>query len=62
MVCLFWNYGIELFPFMEMFRFSDGSGQRDNDVLKRHKSQKKIDVREDINTVPSNVQFLRQEA
>ena len=43
-------------------RFSDGSGQRDNDVLKRHKSQKKIDVREDINTVPSNVQFSRQEA
>ena len=43
-------------------RVSDGSGQPDNDVHKRHKSQKKIDVMEDINTVPSNVQSARQEA
>ena len=41
---------------------SDGSGQPDNDVHKRHKSQKKIDVMEDIDSVPSNVQSSRQEA
>ena len=29
---------------------------------KRHKSQKKIDVMEDIDSVPSNVQAARQEA
>ena len=43
-------------------RVSDGSGQPDNDVHKRHKSQKKIDVMEDIDSVPSNVQSARQEA
>ena len=42
-------------------RVSDGSGQRDSDVHKRHKSQKKIDVMEDINSVSSNVQSARQE-
>ena len=41
---------------------SDRSGQPDNDVHKRHKSQKKIDVMEDIDSVPSNVQSARQEA
>ena len=35
---------------------SDRSGQPDNDVHKRHKSQKRIDVMEDIDSVPSNVQ------
>ena len=43
-------------------RVSDRSGQPDNDVHKRHKSQKKIDVMEDIDAVPSNVQSARQEA
>ena len=43
-------------------RVSDRSGQPDNDVHKRHKSQKKIDVMEDIDYVPSNVQSARQEA
>ena len=38
------------------------SDRPDNDVHKRHKSQKKIDVMEDIDSVPSNVQFSRQEA
>ena len=37
-------------------------GQPDNDDHKRHKSQKKIDVMEDIDSVPSNVQSARQEA
>ena len=41
---------------------SDRSGQLDSDVHKRHKSQKKIDVMEDIDSVPSNVQSARQEA
>ena len=40
-------------------RVSDRSGQPDNDVHKRHKSQKKIDVMEDIDSVPSNVQSAR---
>ena len=43
-------------------RVSDRSGQLDNDVHERHKSQKKIDVMEDIDYVPSNVQSARQEA
>ena len=43
-------------------RVSDRSGQPGNDVHKRHKSQKKIDVMKDIDSVPSNVQSSRQEA
>ena len=34
----------------------------ESDDHKRHKSHKKIDVMEDIDSVPSNVQSLRQEA
>ena len=41
-------------------RVSDRSGQPDSDVHKRHKSQKKIDVMEDSDSVPSNVQSARQ--
>ena len=43
-------------------RVSDGSGKPENDVYKRYKSQKKIDVMKDIDSVPSNVQSARQEA
>ena len=43
-------------------RVSDGSGQLDNDFKKHHKSQRRIDVMENIDSVPSNVQSLRQEA
>ena len=43
-------------------RVSDGSGQPDSDVHKRHKSHNKIDVMKDIDSVPSNVQSARQEA
>ena len=43
-------------------RVSDRSGQPDNDVHKRHKSQKKINVMKNIDSVPSNVQSARQEA
>ena len=48
--------------FGNISRVSDRSGQPDNDVNKRHKSHKKIDVMEDIDSVPSNVQSARQEA
>ena len=41
---------------------SDRSRQPDNDVHKHHKSQKRINVMENIDSVPSNVQFSRQEA
>ena len=43
-------------------RVSDRSGQLDDDVHKRHKSQKKIDVIKDIDVVLSNVQSAGQEA
>ena len=43
-------------------RVSDGSGKPESDVHKRHKPHKKIDVIEDIDSVPSNVQSARQEA
>ena len=43
-------------------RVSDGSGQPDSDVHKRHKPHKKIDVMKDIDAVPSKVQSARQEA
>ena len=43
-------------------RVSDRSVQPDNDVHKRHKFKKKIDVMKDIDSVPSNVQSERQEA
>ena len=43
-------------------QISDRTGQRVNDVHKHHKSQKKINVTENIDSVPSNVQSSRQEA
>ena len=43
-------------------RVSDRSGQPDDDAHKHHKSQKKINVIENIDSVPSNVQSSRQEA
>ena len=43
-------------------RVSDGSGKPENDVHKRHKPHKKIDVMKDIDCVPSNVQSSHQEA
>ena len=62
-----WVAGLELWDLIvsvlgNVPRVSDGSGQPDNDVHKRHKSQKKIDVMKDIDSVPSNVQSSRQEA
>ena len=43
-------------------RISDRSGKPENDVFKRHKSHNKIDVMQDIDAVPSNVQSAREEA
>ena len=43
-------------------RVSDRSGQPESDVHKRHKSQRKIDVMENIDAVLANVQSARQEA
>ena len=43
-------------------RFQIDQGKPDGDVHKRHKSQKKIHVMKDIDSVPSNVQSERQEA
>ena len=40
---------------------SDGSGKSESDVHKRHKPHGKIDVMKDIDSVPSNVQSVRQE-
>ena len=63
MVCLLWNLWDLIVNFLgNVSRVSDRSGQPDNDVHKRHKSQKKIDVMKYIDSVPSNVQSSRQEA
>ena len=43
-------------------QISDRTGQPVNDVKKHQKSQGKIDVMEDIDSVPSSVQSARQEA
>ena len=43
-------------------RVSDGSGIPESDVHKHHEPHKKIDVIEDIDSVPSNVQSSHQEA
>ena len=48
--------------FGNVSRVSDGSGKPDNDVHQHHKSQKRINVMENIDSVPSNVQSSRQEA
>ena len=48
--------------FGSVSQVSDRSGQPDNDVNKHHKSQRRINVMENIDSVPSNVQSSRQEA
>ena len=55
-----WDLIVSVFG--NVSRVSDRSGQPDSDVHKRHKSQKKINVTENIDSVPSNVQSARQEA
>ena len=48
--------------FGRVSQVSDRSGQPDNDVNNHDKSQKRINVMENIDFVPSNVQSTRQEA
>ena len=55
-----WDLIVSVFGIIS--QISDRSRKPDNDVHKRHKSHKKIDVMEDIDSVPSNVQSARQEA
>ena len=55
-----WDLIVSVFGHVS--RVSDRPGQPDNDVHKHHKSQKKINVMENIDSVPSNVQSSRQEA
>ena len=43
-------------------RVSDRLGQPESDVHKHHESQKKVNVMENIDSVPSSVQSARQEA
>ena len=43
-------------------RVSDRSGKPVNGEHKHHKSQNKINVMQDIDSVPSNIQSTRQEA
>ena len=55
-----WDLTVSVFG--SVSQISDGSGKPDNDVNKHHKSQRRIDVMKDIDSVPSNVQSSRQEA
>ena len=55
-----WDLIVSVFE--SVSQVSDRSGQPDNDVNKHHKSQKRIIVMENIDSVPSNVQSSRQEA
>ena len=55
-----WDLIVSVFG--NISRVSDRSGQPDNDVRKHHKSQKKINGMENIDSDPSNVQSSLQEA
>ena len=55
-----WDLIVSVFG--SVSQVSDRSGQPDNDVHKHQKSQKRINVMENIDSVPSNVQSSRQEA
>ena len=55
-----WDLIVSVFG--SVSRVSDGSGQLDSDVKKHHKSQQKINVMKDIDSVHSNVQSSHQEA
>ena len=55
-----WNLIVSVFG--SISQISDRSGQPDNDVEKHHKSQRRIDVMENIDSVTSNVQSARPEA
>ena len=52
-----WDLIVSVFG--SVSQVSDRSGQPDSDVKKHHKSQRRIDVMENIDSVPSNVQSSR---
>ena len=56
----FWDLIVSVFG--SVSQISDRTGQPVNDVKKHHKSQGKINVMENIDSVPSNIQSSRQEA
>ena len=55
-----WDLIVSVFG--SVSQISDRTGRPDNDVHKHHKSQKRINEMENIDSVPSNVQSSRQEA
>ena len=55
-----WDLNVSVFG--NVSRVSDRSGQPEKDVKKHHKSQRRIDVMENKDSLPSNVQSSRQEA
>ena len=55
-----WDLIVSVFE--SVSQISDRTGQSVNDVMKYHKSQGKINVMRNIDSVPSNVQSSRQEA
>ena len=55
-----WDLIVSVFG--SVSQISHRSGQPDSDVHKHHKSQRRINVMKDIDSVPSNVQSSRQEA
>ena len=55
-----WDLIVSVFG--SVSQISDRTGQLVNDVNKHHKSQKRINVMGNIDSVPSNVQSSRQEA
>ena len=55
-----WDLTVSVFG--SVSHVSDRSRQPDSDVKKHHKSEGKINVMENIDSVPSNVQSSRQEA
>ena len=55
-----WDLIVSVFG--NISRVPDRSEQSDDDVHKRHKPHKKIDLMKDMDAVPSNVQSARQEA
>ena len=55
-----WNLIVSVLG--NVFHVSDRSGKLESDVHKHHKSQKKINVMENIDSIPSNVQSSHHEA
>ena len=55
-----WDLIVSVFG--NISRVSDQTRKPESDDHKHHKSHNKIDVIKDIDVVPSNVQFARQEA